>query len=158
MDGKFKLTQFSFENQFNFLETQELSHIHPDNSTHNIKNINEDESEKLSLENFKNLYLKTNFSNISSDFLLELINHNPRDYKQAKYAVNKPINKLLLSYAANSYKGLIRNYNEDFLTVISNLKSSDSDWPMVSYYGIFDGHGGKDCALFLKKYLHRFVR
>jgi hypothetical protein len=158
MDGKLKLTQLSFENEFNILETPELSKIHPDNSTPNIKNNNEDEGEKLSIENLKNSSMQTNFSNISSDYLLELINFNPRDYKQAKYAVNKPINKILLSYAANSYKGLIRNYNEDFLTVISNLKSSDSDWPMVSYYGIFDGHGGKECAMFLKKYLHLFVR
>lgn len=31
-------------------------------------------------------------------------------------------------------------------------------WPKCSFFGIYDGHGGSQCAEFLRDYLHQFVR
>ena len=30
-------------------------------------------------------------------------------------------------------------------------------WPKCSFFGIYDGHGGNQCAEFLRDYLHQFV-
>ena len=64
-------------------------------------------------------------------------------------------------YAANTNKGSFRNYNEDRLSIVINIPcpssiSSDS-WPHSSFFGIYDGHGGKACANYLKDNLHRFI-
>ena len=31
------------------------------------------------------------------------------------------------------------------------------EWPKCSFFGIYDGHGGGECAEFLRDYLHQFV-
>jgi protein phosphatase 2C family protein 2/3 len=30
-------------------------------------------------------------------------------------------------------------------------------WPTVSFFGLYDGHGGRQCAEFLQQNLHRFI-
>ncbi len=30
-------------------------------------------------------------------------------------------------------------------------------WPSISFFGIYDGHGGETCANFLRDNLHNFV-
>lgn len=58
---------------------------------------------------------------------------------------------------------LCRNYNEDRVAIILNImkpKSKESKidyWPKCSFFGIYDGHGGSQCAEFLRDYLHQFV-
>ena len=68
------------------------------------------------------------------------------------------------SYAANTNQGLVRNYNEDRVSIITNLlppkTRTDIDpdkWPRCSYFGIYDGHGGALCADFLRDNLHTYV-
>ena len=38
-------------------------------------------------------------------------------------------------------------------------KSSDvtTNWPVVHFFGIFDGHGGNKCAEFLRDNLHLYI-
>jgi protein phosphatase 2C family protein 2/3 len=31
------------------------------------------------------------------------------------------------------------------------------DWKKPAYFGVFDGHGGTDCADFLRDNLHNFI-
>ena len=59
---------------------------------------------------------------------------------------------------------MVRNYNEDRVSIITNLlppkgrKDIDhSKWPRCSYFGIYDGHGGHQCADFLRDNLHHYV-
>ena len=33
-----------------------------------------------------------------------------------------------------------------------------ANWPHVSFFGLYDGHGGSACANFLKDELHNFVQ
>ena len=53
------------------------------------------------------------------------------------------------AYAANTHQGLVRNYNEDRVSIITNLLPPKSrtdiapdKWPRCSYFAIYDGHGG----------------
>ena len=53
-----------------------------------------------------------------------------------------------------------RNYNEDRVAIILNIMKPKSkegkvaNWPKCSFFGIYDGHGGSQCAEFLRDYLH----
>lgn len=68
------------------------------------------------------------------------------------------------AYAANTNQGLIRNYNEDRVSIITNLLPPKTrtditldKWPKCSYFGIYDGHGGSLCSDYLRDNLHTFV-
>ena len=63
---------------------------------------------------------------------------------------------IIKAYAANTSQGIVRDYNEDRVSIIINMSKpkncnlSDLDWPKISYFGIFDGHAGNKCADYLK--------
>ena len=61
---------------------------------------------------------------------------------------------LMKSYAYNSYKGIVKDYNEDRVVVVSQIqkpqKTIHRTWPKMSYFGVFDGHGGENCSEYLK--------
>lgn len=72
-------------------------------------------------------------------------------------------NGVVKAYAANTNQGLIRNYNEDRVAIILNIMKpqnveSKEEWPVCSYFGIYDGHGGTACADFLRDNLHQYVK
>ena len=58
-------------------------------------------------------------------------------------------------------QGLVRNYNEDRVSIILNInKPMDRQsevWPKSSFFAVYDGHGGSACADFLRDNLHQFV-
>ena len=69
---------------------------------------------------------------------------------------------LINSYAANTNQGIDRNYNDDRVKIIINMNRPNNyvnkaPWPLMSYFAIFDGHGGKDVASFLSINLHHFL-
>jgi protein phosphatase 2C family protein 2/3 len=61
----------------------------------------------------------------------------------------------------NTYTGTIRDYNEDRVSIIVNVikppSRSNETWPKISYFAIFDGHGGNGCANYMKANLHHYV-
>lgn len=65
------------------------------------------------------------------------------------------------AYAATTTEGIVRNYNEDRVSIILNIPKPPSytkdDWPKCSFFGIYDGHGGSQCADFLRDNLHKNV-
>ena len=66
------------------------------------------------------------------------------------------------SYAANTNQGIIREYNEDRVSIILNIlkpknKQFSGEWPQICFFGVFDGHGGAACADYLRDNLHNFV-
>ena len=63
------------------------------------------------------------------------------------------------TYAVNTTNGLIRNYNEDRVSIVVNIKRKTgwTSWPNCSYFAVFDGHGGSICADYLKDHLHQFI-
>ncbi len=75
-----------------------------------------------------------------------------KTYEPSKYASKK--NGVVSSYAANTHQGIVRNYNEDRVSIILNIikpKFKDiENWPRCSFFGIYDGHGGAACADYLR--------
>lgn len=63
------------------------------------------------------------------------------------------------SYAACTNQGPVRQYNEDRVSIILNIAKPDhcTDWKKAAYFGVFDGHGGVDCADYLRDSLHTFL-
>lgn len=76
-------------------------------------------------------------------------------------AVSKKRCGYVLRYAANTHPGLVRKSNEDRLSIIINIPCPEGftleKWPHCSFFGIYDGHGGKMCSNFLKDNLHRLI-
>ena len=67
-----------------------------------------------------------------------------QNYYPAKFASKK--NGVVVTYAANTHQGMVRNYNEDRVSIILNIikpKFKQIDfWPRCSFFAIYDGHGG----------------
>jgi len=82
-------------------------------------------------------------------------NHEP-----TKCSVKR--NGIVKAYAANTNQGIVRNYNEDRVSIILNIMKPASrvneDWPKCSFFGVYDGHGGVNCADFLRDNLHQYVK
>jgi len=71
-------------------------------------------------------------------------------------------NGIIMGYAANTNQGIIRDYNEDRVSIVLNImqpptKKDVENWPKCSFFGVFDGHGGNTCADFLRDNLHQFI-
>ena len=71
-------------------------------------------------------------------------------------------NGFIMGYAANTNQGIIRDYNEDRVSIVLNImqpptKKDVENWPKCSFFGVFDGHGGNTCADFLRDNLHQFI-
>lgn len=70
-------------------------------------------------------------------------------------------NGVIKSYAANTNQGVIRNYNEDRVSIVLNIQKPPQKicdrWPKCQFFAIFDGHGGHTCADFLRDNLHQFI-
>ena len=71
------------------------------------------------------------------------------DVKQSKEALGN-----IVGFGVNSYHGKVKNYNEDKIRAVALHKCQSKINPnithVVSYFGIFDGHGGNNCSEFLK--------
>jgi protein phosphatase 2C family protein 2/3 len=80
-------------------------------------------------------------------------------YEAAKFASKR--NGVVASYAANTHQGIIRNYNEDRVSIILNIikpKFKETTyWPRCSFFGVYDGHGGAACADYLRDQLHQLI-
>ena len=89
----------------------------------------------------------------------ELLNKDYTFYEKASFS-NKSIGSLK-SYGYNTFHGLFKEINEDKIIVINQIKKPASSkmktWPKISYFGIFDGHGGEGCSEFLKNNLLNYL-
>ncbi|CAD8114976.1 unnamed protein product [Paramecium sonneborni] len=81
------------------------------------------------------------------------------NYEPTKCSQN--YNGLIKAYAANTNQGIIRNYNEDRVSIILNIikpqHRQEETWPKCAFFGVYDGHGGSTCADFLRDNLHQYV-
>ena len=72
---------------------------------------------------------------------------------------------IIVGYGGNSYNGLIRKYNEDVIRIIPDYKltktvkkkNGEVINPKISYFAVYDGHGGDKCSKFLSQNLHNYI-
>lgn len=73
---------------------------------------------------------------------------------------NKPYGQVQL-YCANTHRGIIREHNEDRVMIMTRVQKpfdrKEEKWPTCSFFGLYDGHGGKTCSNFLRDHLHSFI-
>lgn len=71
------------------------------------------------------------------------------------------INNIKIPYSVNTTTGFAKKYNEDRVSIIVNVKKKNNwkeeNWPKISYFSIFDGHGGNYTSNFLKDNLHKYI-
>ena len=91
-----------------------------------------------------------------------LCNLNFKNYPMIQLSAN-PFSKII-GYGANSYNGTVRQYNEDRIKIILDHKTNKSCSingkvinPNISYFAIYDGHGGNGCTNFLQENLHNYI-
>ena len=108
--------------------------------------LNEIEIELLNKKNKDNLNkIKDNSINIPYS-----------KYEKAEYSHQPFYN--ISGYAYNSYNGKVGKYNEDRIKTIVNYQkplvvNGKKISPRISYFGVFDGHGGEGCSNFLTEKL-----
>lgn len=127
---------------------------------------------KNSIANYNSNSLNGNLSNINRESQNKsanskekyLVSHKAiftpyRSYDEAKFSTKSYGS--VVSYGVNTNQGIVRNYNEDRVSIILNVikppSRKNEEWPKVSFFGIFDGHGGTKCSDFLKENLHHYV-
>ena len=65
------------------------------------------------------------------------------------------ITDIIKGYAYNSSMGNIRDYNEDTITATKIILNNDDSF---YFFGVYDGHGGSGCSLYLKNNLHNYIK
>ena len=96
-----------------------------------------------------------NEENLSMDILKkEYPKYETGDSSQKPFGIIK-------SFAYNTYHGLIKDENEDKISISVNIKKPNNiksrTWPKISYFSIFDGHGGDKCSIFLMDNLLNYI-
>ena len=127
-----------------------------------MENSNNLENKKFALTNSSSLYYSKKKCISVGDDENKLFNYyflNYEDFKNAESS--RKSFGIISSYAANTYKGSFRKQNEDKISIIYKIiypiNRCDENWPNISYFGLFDGHAGDECAEFLKLNLHHYV-
>ena len=134
---------------------KKLSSINSSNTNKKLEKVIT-EKRKASVNN-PIILIDHNFkpSNLSLDLLSKKY-----DYYELPKISNKQIGPLK-SCSYNTYQGLYKDFNEDKISVCSLVKKPTSSkmktWPKISYFGIFDGHGGEECSEFLNKNFLNYI-
>ena len=93
------------------------------------------------------------------DLDLDILSINFTNYEPSK--TSSKTMGVIKAYGANTYQGLVRNYNEDRVSIIINMARpknyKKNYWPKTSFFGIYDGHGGNMCSEFLRDCLHKLI-
>ena len=124
---------------------------------------NESRTPKKKIRKSNAFFGPSNFKFIASKISVNLsmeILAKDYDFYEKALASNKTIGSLK-SYSYNTFHGLFKEVNEDKVVVINQIKKPASSkmktWPKISYFGIFDGHGGEGCSEFLKNNLLNYL-
>ena len=106
---------------------------------------------QIQTQNKPNTQKSATFMTVNS---LAVLPYN--NYPIAEFST-KPFHNIS-GYGSNSYSGINKNYNEDKVKTQYKVEkiytiNGKEYKALISYFGIFDGHGGDLCSKFLKKNL-----
>ena len=131
----------------------------PANQISDLKNtaIPQEGGEKNANSEKKDEHLKKSATLMTVKTLANL----PYDeYPQVKKSANKYFN--IVGFGFNTYNGKIKSYNEDKVISIIDYKkpiiiNGETVLYNISYFAVFDGHGGNQCSIFLKESFHKIL-
>ena len=138
------------------IKKKRFSTMNPTNISKNLEKLGE--AEKGSKRKSSQGIGECPITNIDSNSLKSTIQSlnlltKKYDYYETPKCSSKQVGPLK-SFSYNTFQGLFKDYNEDRVSVCSLVKKPSSTkmktWPKISYFGIFDGHGGEECSEFLK--------
>jgi hypothetical protein len=183
INNTFRNENNSYVNNIKIINSYKNNNTDPNNNNHINNDVN---NNGISNNNNYRYYQNTNFfsptkiSPIKNMNFISKNNHNNVNnhnnglpslnlllkerffsYRDAKYS-EKSFDTIA-AYGVNTYKGTIRNYNEDRISVVVNAKYSNTQklrnvsLPKVSFFAIYDGHAGNKCCEFLKSNLHNYI-
>jgi hypothetical protein len=153
-DNISKFFNFSIENKE--IEKKNSTNYSQENLFLNTnQNLNKDENTNKNVNYINTQTQNNNNNNIPNKKLLFA------DLEKVK--ISKKSFGCVKAYAAMTTEGIIRDYNEDRVSIILNIPQpknfrGNTEWPQCSFFGIYDGHGGSACADFLRDNLHKFVK
>ena len=159
----------SFNNELNQnkkIEQEENIENYPKNNNNEDNNIEyDDNNDKYFLDENDTKEKPPNAIEISDligekcSIELDILSINFNNYESSKTS-SKTMGQIK-AYGVNTYQGLVRNYNEDRVSIIINMAKpknyTKSYWPKTSFFGIYDGHGGNQCSEFLRDSLHKLI-
>ena len=161
LNQNFQITNLSINNQYSHKSnSQNKVNNRYFQSLDNTNNNNNHHSPSTKVNFFKssNFLSKLDESTKSLSYFSKLSYPLYKSAKQSEKSFD-----IITSYAANTYKGTVRNYNEDRISVIVNVKHNNyhnlKDKPntKISFFAIYDGHAGNKCCEYLKHNLHIFI-
>ena len=81
-------------------------------------------------------------------------------FKPSKYSSDNEFtpSDFIKAYAYNSNEGNIRDYNEDTITATRIYLEPKDRNNYFYFFGVYDGHGGDGCSIYLKNYLHKNIK
>ena len=139
-------------NNYRYFQSQENNNIINNNSN------NHSPSTRLNFFKSSNFLSKLDEPIKSLSYFSRLAYPLYKNAKQSEKSFD-----IITSYAANTYKGTVRNYNEDRISVIVNVKNNnyqnlkEKSKNKLSFFAIYDGHAGNKCCEYLKNNLHIYI-
>lgn len=133
------------------------------NNNNNINNLIDPEiyivDDNIDMEKPPNALEINDLLGEKCDLDLDILSINFTNFEPSK--TSSKTMGVIKAYGANTYQGLVRNYNEDRVSIIINMAKpqnySKNYWPRTSFFGIYDGHGGSMCSEFLRDSLHKLI-
>ena len=145
--------------KFSIPENNDKNHHSKKKRSYDYKKIQTINNGYLCDNKFHKKYILLSDSKKPDIFNLSNLNVTYPNFSTVKCSINK-INEHISCYAVNTYKGLMKNHNEDKVSIIHSIaKSKDFNgyWPKCSFLGLYNGKFGKSCSNFLRDELHNFI-
>ena len=165
--NEIKANNLSKNNQ-NINIKEDIQEIYRDN-----KNINDENIESIQDLNdyYSTLQYEKKASNTisindlvgpdsSKEITLDIMKEKFNNFLEGKVSLKSY--GLIKAYAANTNKGIARDYNEDRVSIVININQPNNykneiPWPKTCFFSVYDGHGGNKCAEFLRGNLIKLI-
>ena len=151
-------TKLNHERDEKIILSPESSSKSPNNTDYK-KYISNNKNNKEQVQNKKILFINDLIGE-DGKISIDKIYKKNKNFMRAKTSTKSY--GVIKGYSVNTNQGIIRNYNEDRVSIVINMNQpnnyvSNLKWQKISYFAIFDGHGGNKCAEYLRDNLLKLI-